>query len=159
MTLALRKTNLTPKQRRFVEEFQMDCNGKQAAIRAGYSPRTAAAQASQNLTKLNVQQALKEAIAARSERLEVDDDWVLSQLIENANRAMQASPVLDKDGELTGEWVYQGSVANRALELIGKHLGMFVDRHQVQHKGVINFTIGKGYVNPPEVVEGAISLL
>jgi len=41
---------------------------------------------------------------------------------------MQAVPVLDKQGEPTGEYTYQGAVANRALELIGKHLGMFIDR-------------------------------
>ena len=40
-------------------------------------------------------------------------------------------PVLDRDGKPTGEYRYDGSVANRALELLGKQQGMFIDRHEV----------------------------
>ena len=48
---------------------------------------------------------------------------------------MQAAPVLDRDGEPTGEYQYQGQAANRALELLGKELGMFVERKQVDIPG------------------------
>lgn len=44
---------------------------------------------------------------------------------------MQAAPVTDRDGMPTGEYRYDGSVANRALELLGKELGMFIDRSKV----------------------------
>jgi phage terminase small subunit len=61
-------------------------------------------------------------------------DYVLASLKENAERAMQASPVLDAKGQPTGEYRWDGSVANRSLELLGKELGMFAERRVVdQH--------------------------
>lgn len=57
--------------------------------------------------------------------------WVIETLMENVARAMQATPVkTDDEGKATGEYQYQGSIANRALELLGKELGMFVERTQ-----------------------------
>ena len=57
---------LTPKQARFVEEYLIDLNGKQAAIRAGYSPGTAEVQASRLLRNAKVRFALEDAMLARS---------------------------------------------------------------------------------------------
>jgi phage terminase small subunit len=54
---------LDPKRRRFVEEYRVDWNAKQAVIRAGYSPKTAEVQGSQLLRKLKVQEALAEVMA------------------------------------------------------------------------------------------------
>ena len=68
------------------------------------------------------------AIERAAEALSIDKEWVLRQLVENVQRAMQATPVLDSEGEKTGEYRYEGATANRALELIGKHFGMFVER-------------------------------
>jgi hypothetical protein len=61
--------------------------------------------------------------------------WVLEKLRSNAERAMQAEPVLDREGHPTGVYKYDGSVANRALELIGKELGMFVERKESGRPG------------------------
>ena len=61
-------TELTLKQSRFVEEFLVDLNGKQAAIRTGYSPRTAEVQASRLLSNAKVDAAVKQAMQARSRR-------------------------------------------------------------------------------------------
>ena len=58
-------------------------------------------------------------------------EWVLTRLMENAERALQHVAVLDKKRKPTGEYRYDGSVANRALELLGKQQGMFIDRHEV----------------------------
>ena len=58
-------------------------------------------------------------------------EWVLTRLMENTERALQHIPVLDRDGKPTGEYRYDGNVANRALELLGKQQGMFIDRHEV----------------------------
>ena len=52
----------------------------------------------------------------------------LSKPQDNYERASQAVPVTDREGEPIGEFKYEGSVANRALELIGKELGMFIER-------------------------------
>ena len=51
--------------------------------------------------------------------------------MENAERALQHVAVLDKKRKPTGEYRYDGNVANRALELLGKQQGMFIDRHEV----------------------------
>jgi phage terminase small subunit len=53
--------------------------------------------------------------------------------MENAERALQHVAVLDKKRKPTGEYRYDGNVANRALELLGKQQGMFIDRHEGGH--------------------------
>ncbi|HZT31192.1 MAG TPA: hypothetical protein VFA33_14985 [Bryobacteraceae bacterium] len=62
------------------------------------------------------------------EKAALDRAWVLVQLRENVERSMQAVPVLDQEGTSTGEYRYEGAVANRVLESIGKELGMFKDQ-------------------------------
>ena len=128
--------SLTPKQRAFTNEYIIDLNGTQAAIRAGYSAQTATAIAHENLRKPHIAAAIQEAFAERAERTEINADWVIKGLVENFYRAMQATEVLDRKGKPSGEWKYDGAVANRALELLGKHLGMFVNR--IEHSGVVN---------------------
>jgi phage terminase small subunit len=71
---------LGPKQRRFVEEYLIDLNATQAAIRAGYSPDTARQIGSQNLSKLDISEAIAELVAARSERTKVTADQVVERL-------------------------------------------------------------------------------
>ncbi|MBV9753661.1 MAG: hypothetical protein JO188_14155 [Hyphomicrobiales bacterium] len=56
-------------------------------------------------------------------------EWVLERLTENVRRAMQIEPVTLR-GTPTGDFRYEGSVANRALELLGKELGLFVERNE-----------------------------
>ena len=68
---------LTPKQQRFVDEYLIDLNATQAAIRAGYSPKTARQIGEQNLSKLDIQQAIEQAKAERSERTKITQDDVL----------------------------------------------------------------------------------
>ncbi|MBN8935741.1 MAG: terminase small subunit [Rhizobiales bacterium] len=73
-------TGLTPKQRRFIAEFLVDLNGTRAAIRAGYSPKTANEQAAQLMAKPAVKAEIDARIAARSQRTQIDADWVLKRL-------------------------------------------------------------------------------
>ncbi len=124
---------LTPKQRRFVEEYLIDLNATQAAIRAGYSEKTAYSQGGRLLKNVEIQAAIQAAYQRRSERTELTQDWVLERLEENIDRSLRAVPAIDREGNPTGEYTYQGNVANRALELVGKHLGMFKER--VEHSG------------------------
>jgi phage terminase small subunit len=107
---------LTPRQRRFVDEYMVDLNATQAAIRAGYSKRTAAKIASQLLDKTGVAAAIEERKAALAKKTDTDAAWVIKNLKRNHRRAMRARV---KDG---------GAVANKALELIGRHIGMFTDK-------------------------------
>lgn len=122
--------NWSPKLRQFVSEYIVDFNGTQAAIRAGYSPRTAYSIASENLTKPEVQLAIQETIEKRMERTEVTQDYVVDRLYKIVERCMQGTPVLDKEGKPVGRWTFQANSANRALELLGKHQGMFIDRSE-----------------------------
>jgi len=76
----------TAKQDRFIEEFLVDLNATQAAIRAGYSPKTAHAQASRLLKNVNVAAKIAAAKGNRSERTEITLDYVLARLMIEAER-------------------------------------------------------------------------
>ena len=78
--------------------------------------------------------------SARSaiKRHELNQDWVLARLKENVERAMQAIPVLDAEGNSIGEYKWEGNVANRGLELIGKQLGMFRENVDMTMKAEIS---------------------
>ncbi len=119
--------SLSPMQARFVEEYLIDLNATHAAIRAGYADKNATQQGYALLQKPVVQEAVTEAIQARSERTKADQDWIVKRLVENVERAMTVEPVM-VGGVETGEYVYQGNVANKALELLGRHVGMFDDK-------------------------------
>lgn len=71
---------LTAKQRRFVEEYLVDLNATQAAIRAGYSSKTAASIGEENLRKPDIAKAVQEAQEARSKRTKITQDMVLAEL-------------------------------------------------------------------------------
>jgi phage terminase small subunit len=71
-------------------------------------------------------QATAEAVKAAG----LTKEWVIETLMENVQRAMQVAEVKRPDGTGTGEFQYQGNVANKALELLGKELGMFIERRQ-----------------------------
>lgn len=71
---------LTDKQKRFSEEYLIDLNGTQAAIRAGYSPKTADVQASRLLTNANVQSYISTLQRRRSQRTRITADRVLKEL-------------------------------------------------------------------------------
>lgn len=71
---------LNDKQRRFVAEYLVDLNATQAAIRAGYSVKTARSVGNENLTKPDISSAVQEAMKARSQRTEITQDRVLQEL-------------------------------------------------------------------------------
>lgn len=121
---------LTTKQDMFCREYIIDLNGTQAAIRAGYSVKGASQQASVLLANPKVSARIKELKDNRADELELDAYWVLKRLKDISDRAMQAEPVMQFDavaGEMveTGEYEFDSNGANRATELIGRHIGMF----------------------------------
>jgi len=139
---------LTAKQRRFVEQYLVDLNGTQAAIRSGYSKKTAGQMAHENLKKPYV---LHEVILAQKnarQHSELSESWVLERLEELAERCLQHRSVLDRkgraiyvetaNGELAPAYTFDSSGAKGALELIGKHFAMFTDR--IRHEGELKIT-------------------
>jgi phage terminase small subunit len=104
---------LTPKQERFVDEYLIDLNATQAAQRAGYSAAYAGKIGSQLLGKTGVAAAIKKRRSNQAERNELTQDEVIAGLRKEARRQSEGS---------------SHSARVRALELLGKHLGMFVDK-------------------------------
>lgn len=141
---------LTAKQQRFVEEYLIDLNATQAAIRAGYSTKSARDIGCENLAKPNIRACIDKAMAERSKRTGINADRVLQELarigfvnpkdIINFNKAsvhedastddlaaIQSVKVKSMQSE-NGDMVEREVRLNdklKALELMGKHLGMF----------------------------------
>ena len=114
---------LTDKQKRFCEEYVVDLNATQAAIRAKYSPKTAQEQSSRLLSNVMVKAEIARLQAERSQRTSVDADWVVVRLV--------------KEAEDRSEGATQGGRI-RALELLGKHVGLFAEK--VEHSGTLTQT-------------------
>ena len=127
---------LNDRQTRFCEEYLIDLNATQAAIRSGYSKKTAGQIAEKLLRKAEIQARIGEAKQKRSQRTEITADFVLTGLKEVAERCLQKVPVMEwdyenrcmrqkTDEEGNGMWEFDSSGANRAFELLGKHVGVF----------------------------------
>ena len=101
---------LTEKQKRFCEEYLIDLNATQAAIRAGYKAKTARSQGQRMLTKVDIQRRITDLMKERSDRTALTSDSVLQELSRIA---------MAEDVEITGKEKL------KALELLGKHLGLF----------------------------------
>ena len=116
-------SELEEKQKMFCKEYLVDFNGTQAAIRAGYSKKTANEQASRLLAKVNVQIYLKQLIEKRNERTKITQDEVIADIIKVKDRCMQNEAVLDKEGNETGIYKFDSNGANKALDMLMKHTG------------------------------------
>lgn len=147
---------LTQKQKRFVEEYLIDLNATQAAIRAGYSSESAKEIGCENLTKPNIRTHISIAMAERSKRTGINADRILTELAKialvnpkdvidfdratvkvgasdddlAAIQSVKVKIIPNKDGEgIESEIKLVDKL--RALELLGKHLGMFKDKLEI----------------------------
>lgn len=124
--------SLTPKQSRFVDEYLVDLNATAAARRAGYSKKTACSIGQENLRKPEIVKAIEERRRERAERVKLSQEDVIRDLKEIVERCMDREK-FDPRG------------ATRALELLGKHLGMFKERVEVQQQEPVIFRwMGEG---------------
>ncbi len=112
--------SLTQKQEAFVAEYLVDLNATQAAIRAGYSEKTAQMIGSENLAKPMVAAAVAAAVAKRSERTNITQDYVLALIVDTAERCKMASD-------------YNPNAVLKGAELLGRHLAMFTDKQTHTH--------------------------
>jgi phage terminase small subunit len=117
---------LTAKQRMFVAEYIVSLNATDAAKKAGYSERTAMEQGYQLLQKTSVQKALQEALNQREKRTGITADYVLNSLKQIADASMGAADY---------------NPANKALELLGKHLKLFTDKIEADVKGTLEINV------------------
>lgn len=151
--------NLTPKQQRFVEEYLIDLNATQAAIRSGYSEKTAKSIGQENLTKPDIQKAIEEAQNKRQEQTQIDAAYVLKRLVEIDQ--MDVLDIMDDDGNVKPlrDWpkIWRQYISNietismddgegwlkkikwpdrvKNLELLGKHVSVGAFKDKVEHSG------------------------
>lgn len=135
---------LNPKHERFAQEAASGKNASEAYEVAGYSRNRGNAAALRKTEEIQtrIAEILEErnamhsaAVGVAVQKLSLTKEWVIEGLMENAARALQRQAVLDDDGKPIGEYHYQGNVANRAFELLGKELGMFIDRKETGAPG------------------------
>ena len=110
---------MTAKQTLFVQEYLVDLNATQAAIRAGYKPKNAFQTGAENLKKPKIAELVQEALAERAERTGVTQDMVIEGLL--------------KEAKLYDEDASHGARVT-AWTNLGKHLGMFKDKLEVSGK-------------------------
>jgi phage terminase small subunit len=134
-----------PKERKaiFAKEYLTDLNATQAAIRAGYSPKTAKQQALRLMNRPDVQECIQQAMKEREERTNITADYVLTTIHETVERCRQSYPVLDRkgkqvyvetpEGDMLPAYVFDSKGVLKGCELLGKHLKLFVDR--TEHTG------------------------
>ncbi len=116
---------LNGRQQAFAREYVLTGrNGAEAARRAGYSERTAKQIGSRLLTNVNVQREIETVRARYAEEVGLDRPYVLGTLKQLIERGLQAEPVLDREGNPTGEYTFAGAVVNKALETLIKMLGL-----------------------------------
>lgn len=147
---------MTKKQKRFVEEYLIDLNATQAAIRAGYSPETAYSIGSENLKKPEIRACIEKAMAERSKRTGINQDRIIMELAKigllnpkdlvdfdeatvkeeaaeedlAAIASVRVKRFPTKDGEgIEREIKMHDKI--KALELLGRHFGMFKDKVEV----------------------------
>lgn len=129
-----RMAKLTPKQKLFVAEYLVDLNATQAAIRAGYSEKRASEIGYQLLQKTTVQAEVQEAMADREERTGVTQDRVVAELERVA--FAEAHDYTDTDLKYANKL--------KALELLGRHLGMFTDKVEQTGETTLRLELGAG---------------
>ena len=169
------KAKLTLKQTRFIEEYLVDLNATQAAIRAGYSKKTATVMGSENLRKPYIAAAIQEAQAKLGERTKVTQERVIAEYAKLA--FLNPKAFFNEDGDLIAIHELPDDVAaavagmdvseikegaypigslkkikfadkNRALDSLGRHLGLFIDKTEIT--GDVNINLIDSYVEDDE---------
>lgn len=128
------KSKLPIKQQLFIKEYLVDLNGTQAAIRAGYSEKTANEQSARLLAKVSIKEQVQIEMDKRSQRTAINADYVLTTIQDTIERCKQAEPVYEMvDGEKvpTGEYKFEHVGVLRGCELLGKHLKLFTDKVEI----------------------------
>ena len=138
--------NLTAKQQRFCDEYLIDLNATQAAIRAGYSKKTAKQIGQENLTKLDIKNYIQERMEQKEKELIADSTEVMKYLT-SVLRGKSESSVLARD-EIGADRVIckppDEKERLKAAELLGKAHMMFTDKVQQEVDMDLNITVDYG---------------
>jgi phage terminase small subunit len=159
------EVKLTDKQEKFCIEYLVDLNATQAAIRAGYSPDSARHLGYETMTKPYILVRIKALMDERSKNTMVDATFVVEGFKQVFDRCMQKTPVMvynpgdrcmeqktevDEEGNEQGIWEFDSQGANKALEMLGRHLAMFTDKTKAEDKKDITVTVIRGNRNKAE---------
>lgn len=148
---------LTDKEELLAHEYLVDLNQTRAYMRvypdALYN--SAKTESSKAFTNPNLRSRIRELMDLRSKDTLVDAKYVLENLIAIAEKCQQEEPVMvwnpdTKQMEETGEYKFDSIGANKALELIGKHLAIFTDKTEVKNTGGIKIITGKDIDEPTD---------
>jgi phage terminase small subunit len=138
---------MTPKQQRFCDEYLIDLNATQAAIRAGYSEKNARNIASENLAKPDIKQYIDERMAEKESKLIADQDEVLKYLT-SVLRGESQSEIVVVEG--TGDGCSEARTMDKApdekerlkaAELLGKRYGLYTEKVDAAVDTELNITI------------------
>ncbi len=139
---------LNERQARFADEYIIDLNATQAAIRAGYSKKTAYSQGQRLLKNVEIKQMIDKRLEEKKEKLIMKQDEILIRLSEQARRqatdfqvVLTEKPSFDDKGNFLGierkpeivEVPTQNKDAIKAMELLGKRYTMWTDKQQVEN--------------------------
>lgn len=136
------ETALTYKEERFCQEYTVDYNQTAAATRAGYAEKSAAKTGCKLMKRPEIRAYIHQLQEEQKERLMLTSDRVLIELMDVYQKCVQAVPVETWSYELhemvkTGEYQFDSKGAIKALEMIGRHLGMFDRKEQTTDEGPV----------------------
>lgn len=141
---------LTDKQKLFAKEYLKDLNATQAAIRAGYSEKTAEVIGHENLRKPNLAKYIQKQMDKRSQKLEITAEDVLQSILDIRADAMQKTVKIEYNKYSEGnEYItYHEEMVDRpgalkANELLGKHLKLFTDKVELEVTKMPTIKFGK----------------
>ena len=144
-------------QERFCREYVIDLNATQAAIRAGYSPKSAQKMGSKLYAHEDIRRRIEELKADRNTRLNISADYVLDVITDTIERCRQGKQVRDRngkpvtveceDGERYAVYRYDAKSVLKGAELLGRHLGLFIDKHEVTGRD------GKDLIPPSQEID------
>lgn len=141
---------LTAKQQRFCDEYLIDLNATQAAIRAGYSEKTAGVIASENLNKPNIKEYIENRMKEKEKNLIADQDEVLQYLTSVLRGESESEEiVIESIGDFMSEARTMKKAPSekdrlKAAELLGKRYSLFTDKVQQEVDMDLNITVDYG---------------
>ena len=144
---------MTAKQRRFCDEYLIDLNATQAAVRAGYSKKTAQQMGTENLSKPVIKEYIAERMAEKESELIADQDEVLKYLTAVMRGHTQSEVVVVEN---IGDYMSQARTMQKApdekerlkaAELLGKRYGLYTDRIEQDVDMELNITVDYGDEN------------
>ena len=138
---AVVKKELTGREKKFCMEYLVDLNAHQAAVRAGYSPESAKVLGSRMLGKAHVSREIQKLFTRRMRKTDLKSRYVIDNL----------RWIVEETKAKGDTKAYMSAV--RALELLGKHIGMFEDRLRIIHQERSNSELVTEMLSSPEMLD------